>query len=152
MQNIIIAVLAALAAPATGAPAMQHAIGAFEVKMTPQAQDEAGGVAMARMRVDKVFSGGLAATASGEMLTGAGGVKGSAAYVLIERVTGTLDGKAGSFAFMHSATMTRGVPDQRIVVVPDSGTGALAGLAGSMTMTITADGHFYDLAYTLAAR
>ena len=152
MKNMIAAVVLAMAVPGQGETVMQHATGAFEVKMTPQAQDEAGGVAMARMRVDKVFSGGLAATASGEMLTAAGGVKGSAAYVVIERVTGTLDGKAGSFAFMHSATMNRGVPEQRITVVPDSGSGALAGLAGSMTMTITADGHFYDLAYTLAAR
>lgn len=152
MRNIAVALLVSLAAPAIGAPIMQHAIGTFEVKMTPQANDAEGGVALARMRVDKIFSGGLAATSAGDMLTAAGVVKGSAAYVLIERVTGTLDGKAGSFAFMHSATMTRGTPDQHISVVPDSGSGALTGLHGSMTMRIEAGVHHYDFEYAIAPR
>ncbi len=129
---------------------MQHAVGTFAVKMTPAAGDAEGGVALARMRVDKVFSGGLAATAGGDMLTAAGDVKGSAAYVLIERVTGTLDGKAGSFAFMHNATMDRGTPDQHITVVPDSGSGALTGLTGAMK--IEGGAHSYDFAYAITPR
>lgn len=152
MRNIALVALLILAAPAIGAPVMQHATGTFEVKMTPVAQDAEGGVALARMRLDKVFSGGLAATAGGDMLTAASDVKGSAAYVLIERVTGTLDGKAGSFAFMHSAVMDRGAPDQRIIVVPDSGSGALTGLTGAMTMKVEGGVHSYDFAYAIDPR
>lgn len=131
---------------------MQHAVGTFEVKITPAANSNDGDVSLARLRVDKVFSGGLKAVSSGDMLTAAGGVKGSAAYVLIERVTGTLDGKAGSFAFMHSATMNRGTPDQRITIVPDSGSGALTGLTGAMTMRIDGGVHHYDLEYAIVPR
>lgn len=144
MRNIILA--AALFAMPVEA-AVQHAMGTFEVKMTPQAGDLPGG--LARMSVAKTFTGGLAGTGRGDMLTAMGGVEGSAAYVLIEQVTGTLDGRAGSFALMHSATMDRGKPDQRIVVVPDSATGALVGLKGSLTMRIEGGRHFYDLAYEL---
>lgn len=131
---------------------MQHAVGTFEVKITPAANSNDGDVSLARLRVDKVFSGGLKAVSGGDMLTAAGGVKGSAAYVLIERVTGTLDGKAGSFAFMHSATMNRGTPDQRITIVPDSGSGALTGLTGAMTMRIDGGVHHYDLEYAIVPR
>ncbi|WP_426169102.1 DUF3224 domain-containing protein [Sandarakinorhabdus sp. DWP1-3-1] len=129
---------------------MQHATGTFAVKMAPAAQTSAGGVALARMTVTKAFSGGMTATAEGDMLTAAGAVPESAAYVLIERVTGSIDGKAGSFAFMHHATMDRGKPDQHISIVPDSGSGGLAGISGAMTMRIDDGGvHHYDLAYRL---
>ncbi len=84
------------------------------------------------------------------MLTGGTDVKGSAGYVAIERVTGTLHGKSGSFILQHSGTLTRGAPQLTITVVPDSGTGELAGLAGTM-MIIIADGkHSYEFEYTLA--
>ncbi len=152
MWNIIVAAAIALAAPATAETIMHHATGTFVVKMTPAAQSSAGGVALARMGVAKVFSGGMAATAEGEMLTAAGGVPESAAYVLIERVTGSIDGKVGSFAFMHSATMDRGKPDQHITIVPDSGSGALTGITGAMTMRIEAGVHYYDMAYALPSQ
>ena len=156
IKNRLAAVVAAAVLTAGTAPArevkVQHATGQFEVKITPQAQDSSGGVDLARMAVAKVFSGGLAGTGQGDMLTGAGLVPGSAAYVLIERINGTLDDRAGSFALMHSATLDRGKPDQHIVIVPDSGSGGLTGISGSLTMRIEAGVHYYDLAYQLPPR
>lgn len=144
MRNVFLAA-AVFAMPVEAA--VQHATGVFEVKMAPQTGDLPDG--LARMVNSKTFAGGFAGTSRGDMLTAMGGVEGSAAYVLIERLTGTLDGKAGSFVLMHSATMDRGAPDQRIVIVPDTGTGALAGLKGSMTIKVEGGKHLYDLAYEL---
>ena len=143
---------AALLATAPAEAAMRHAVGTFEVKMTQREADVADGVPLARIHVAKTFTGGLAATGSGDMLTGGDPAAGSSAYVLIERVTGTLDGTPGSFALMHSATMYGGKQDQRIVVVPGTGTGALTGLTGTLTMRIEGGKHFYDLAYEIAPR
>jgi hypothetical protein len=84
------------------------------------------------------------------MLTAGTEVKGSGAYVAIEFVTGTLKGRIGSFVFQHSGTMTQGVPQLAINVVPDSGTGDLKGITGKMNITIAPDGrHSYDFEYTL---
>lgn len=85
------------------------------------------------------------------MLTAVSGVKGSAGYVAIERVTGKLNGRSGTFILQHHATMTRGVPEQSVAVVPDSGTGELEGLTGEMTINIAAGKHSYDFAYSLPA-
>jgi hypothetical protein len=130
----------------------QHAAGPFEVKMTPQAADDyADGATLGRMTLDKQFHGALEATSRGQMLTGMGGVKGSAGYVAIERVTGTLDGRQGSFILQHTGVMDRGAPRLTITVVPDSGTDGLEGLAGTMTIDVAAGGkHTYDFTYTLA--
>ncbi len=128
-----------------------RATGTFEVKMAPQAlHDNAGDATLGRMSLDKQFHGDLEATSKGEMLTAGTAVKGSAGYVAIERVSGKLHGRSGTFVLQHSGTMTRGEPHLTITVVPDSGTGQLAGLAGKM-MIIVADGkHSYDFEYTLA--
>ncbi len=129
---------------------MNHASGSFEVKMIPQPQEEeVGDPSVGRMALDKQFHGGLEATSRGQMLAAMTDVEGSAGYVAIERVTGTLDGRRGTFALQHSGIMTRGVPQLTITVVPDSGTGELLELAGRMTID-NADGkHSYDFEYTL---
>jgi hypothetical protein len=129
---------------------MIHAHGTFEVKLTPQKPDnkEAESANLGRMSIDKQFSGDLEATSKGEMLSAMTDVKGSAGYVAIERVSGTLQGRSGTFVLQHSGTMTRGVPELSITVVPDSGTGQLAGLAGKMTIKIDAGKHFYEFDYT----
>jgi len=131
----------------------QLAKGPFDVKLNPQPlalEDDGEGAARGRMSLDKRFHGDLDATSKGEMLTAMSGTQGSAGYVAIEKVTGTLGGRAGTFALQHSATMTRGEPDLRIIVVPDSGTGALAGLVGTMKIVIADGGkHFYELEYSL---
>jgi hypothetical protein len=101
------------------------------------------------MSIDKQFRGDLEATSKGEMLTAGTGVDGSAGYVAIERVHGTLHGRRGSFVLQHSGTLARGAPSLTIAVVPDSGTDQLAGLVGTMAITITADAHSYDFTYTL---
>ncbi|MET0230930.1 MAG: DUF3224 domain-containing protein [Rhodanobacteraceae bacterium] len=128
--------------------------GPFDVKLNPQPlalEDDGEGATRARMSLDKRYHGDLDAISKGEMLTAMTGTQGSAGYVAIEKVTGTLGGREGTFALQHSATMTRGAPDLRIIVVPDSGTGALAGLAGTMKIVIAEGGkHFYEFEYALA--
>jgi Protein of unknown function (DUF3224) len=126
-----------------------RASGTFEVKVTPQAPDEkAADATLGRMSLDKQFHGDLEATSKGEMLTAGTGVKGSAGYVAMELVSGTLQGRSGTFVLQHSGTMTRGALQLTITVVPDSGTGQLAGLAGKMTINIADGKHSYDFDYT----
>lgn len=128
-----------------------HANGTFEVKLTPQASDDkAADASLGRMSIDKQFHGDLEATSTGQMLTAGTAVKGSAGYVAIERVGGTLHGRSGTFVLQHTGTMTRGAPQLTITVVPDSGTGQLVGLAGKMTINIADGKHSYEFEYTLA--
>jgi hypothetical protein len=132
----------------------QLAKGPFEVKLAPQKADnpQAEGSGHGRMAIDKRFEGDLEATSQGEMLSFMSTTKGSAGYVAIERVTGSLAGRKGSFVFQHSGTMNRGAPELSVTVVPDSGTGELTGLSGSMKIVITPDGkHSYEMTYALAA-
>jgi hypothetical protein len=132
----------------------QHAHGPFDVKMAPQKPDnpQAEGSGLGRMSIDKQFHGDLEATSLGEMLAFRTQVPNSAGYVAMERVSGKLGGRSGSFVLQHSSTMNRGVPLQNISVVPDSGTGELEGLAGTMTIIIAEGGkHSYDFEYSLAA-
>jgi hypothetical protein len=130
---------------------MNHAKGPFEVKLDPQAPDvKAGGEALSRMLLDKQFHGDLEATSKGTMLAASTKVKGSAGYVAIELVSGALKGQEGTFVLQHSGTMTRGVPQLSITVVPDSGTGELAGLKGKMTIDLMDGKHFYNFEYALS--
>lgn len=128
-----------------------RATGPFEVKLNPlDAYNGDADAALGRMSIDKQFHGDLEATSKGEMLTAMGRAKGSAGYVAMERVTGTLHGRSGSFALQHSSTMARGEPVQSIKVVPDSGGGELTGLSGSMSIIIAPGGaHSYEFDYTL---
>ena len=128
----------------------KRAKGTFEVKLNPQpAYNTSDGALLGRMSIDKQFHGDLNGTSKGEMLTAGSSVKSSAGYVAVERVTGTLNGKTGSFALQHSGTMNRGAPHLTINVVPDSGTGQLEGLTGTMTIDIAAGKHSYLFEYTL---
>jgi hypothetical protein len=128
-----------------------RASGTFEVKLAPQAlEDKSADPTLGRLSIDKQFHGDLEARSKGEMLSAGTAVKGSAGYVAIERVSGTLHGRAGSFVLQHSGTMTRGDPRVTVTVVPDSGAGELVGLAGSMTINIADGKHSYDFDYTLA--
>jgi hypothetical protein len=104
---------------------------------------------LGRMSIDKQFHGDLEATSRGEMLTAMTSVPGSAGYVAIERVSGTLRGRAGTFVLQHSGTMSGGAQSLVISVVPDSGTDQLEGLAGTMTITITDGVHSYAFDYTV---
>ena len=134
------------------APMTQHAKGWFEVKLTPQKPDnkEAESANFGRMSIDKQFRDDLEGTSKGEMLGAMTDIKGSAGYVAMERVTGKLQGRSGTFVLQHSGTMTRGALQLSITVVPDSGTDGLAGLTGAMTIKIEDGGkHFYEFEYTL---
>lgn len=124
-----------------------HASGTFDVKLMPQpvVDGEAG---IGRMSIDKQFHGDLEGVSKGEMLSSQGSIKGSAGYVAIERVSGTLQGRKGSFVLQHNATMNRGTPQLNIIVLPDSGTEQLAGIAGMMTIKIDQGQHFFEFDYT----
>jgi hypothetical protein len=128
-----------------------HASGTFEVRVNVQKADnkEAESAKLGRMSLDKQFHGDLEATSAGEMLSVETEVAGSAGYVAMERVNGALHGRMGTFALQHSGTMTRGEPQLSVTVVPDSGTGELVGITGTMTIKIVERKHFYEFEYTL---
>jgi hypothetical protein len=128
-----------------------HATGPFDVKLAPETVTPAD-PSLGRMSIDKVFHGALDATSKGAMLSVGNPAAGPAAYVALETVTGTLDGRAGSFALMHNATMVKGAGTLNIKVVPGSGTGALQGLTGDMAIRIEAGKHYYDFDYSLPAK
>ncbi len=125
--------------------------GSFDITRTAEPPfDTADGVVLGRMRFDKTFHGPLAATSVVHMTSAMTSVKGSAGYVAVERITGSLEGKAGSFVVLHTGLMDRGAPSLTITVVPDSGTGELVGLAGEMAIEIVEGEHRYRMSYTLA--
>ena len=127
-----------------------RARGTFEVKLTPQpADDFADGKSLGRMTIDKQFRGDLEGTSRGQMLSALTPVAGSAGYVAIERVTGTLQGRTGSFVLQHSGTMNRAAQTLNVSVVPDSGTDGLAGLTGTMTIEVGGGKHSYTFDYTI---
>ncbi len=128
---------------------MKKAVGTFEVKINPLPHYNAEEAMLARMSIDKRFQGDLAAISKGEMLSAGTATKGSAGYVAIERVTGILNGRSGSFVLQHHATMTRGTPALNIIVVPDSGSGELVGLSGSMHIIIDKGLHSFEFDYSL---
>ena len=131
---------------------LKRITGSFDVKITPQpAVENVGDPAIGRMALDKRFHGGLDATSRGEMLAFRSLVPGSAGYVAMERVVGSLDGRKGSFIFKHDGTMTRGAAHLTLTVVPDSGTDELLGLSGSMAIIITEGKHTYEFNYELAS-
>jgi hypothetical protein len=133
-----------------GAVVTTHATGIFEVKVTPQpSEDKTDAPVLARMTIDKQIHGDLEATSKGQMLTAGTSIEGSAGYVAIERISGTLHGRAGTFILQHTGTMNRGALQLSITVVPDSGTGQLTGLTGKMDIQIADGKHSYDFAYTL---
>jgi len=124
--------------------------GPFEVKLTPQVATEGEEATIGRLLIDKQFHGDLEATSKGQMLAAQTNVQGSAGYVALERVSGTLQGHRGTFILQHNGLMNRGAPKLGITVVPDSGTDQLVSLAGTMAIEIVDGKHFYDFEYTLA--
>jgi Protein of unknown function (DUF3224) len=126
-----------------------HATGAFTIKMTPQTWNESDQT-LGRFLLDKQYSGDLEATSDGQMLSAGTAEKGSAGYVAIEKVTGKLQGRSGTFVLQHTGLMNRGNPELTIIVVPDSGTGELTGLGGTMTIGNVDGKKTYDFAYSLA--
>jgi hypothetical protein len=131
---------------------IRHAKGTFDVKTTALAPEDAtGGAAIGRYALDKQFHGDLEATSKGQMLGAGDPAKGTAGYVAMEQVTGALNGNRGGFALQHSGTMDHNGLRLTVAVVPGSGTGELAGIAGTMTITISNGKHSYDFEYTLPA-
>ena len=127
-----------------------RAAGTFEVTVVPQSSDSpTDGAPMGRLSIDKQFHGDLEATSKGEMLSGGDPSTGSAGYVALERASGTLHGLRGTFILQHSGTMSPTAQHLTITVVPGSGTGALAELAGAMTIVIAKGKHSYTFEYTL---
>ncbi len=130
-----------------------RATGTFDVKITPQATDTpTEGSPLGRLSIDKQFHGDLEGTSKGEMLTAGTPIKNSAVYVAVERVTGTLHGKKGTLALHHTGIMNRGDQSLTITVVPDSGTGELTGITGTLSIEIANGKHSYVFDYALATR
>ncbi|MHB8214487.1 MAG: DUF3224 domain-containing protein [Candidatus Sulfotelmatobacter sp.] len=126
-----------------------HASGTFDVKLTPLAAEDFD-AGLGRMAIDKQFHGDLEGTSKGFMLSSAATVvKGSGGYVAMERVAGALNSRKGTFVLQHSGTMTRGTPQLSVTVVPDSGTGQLEGIAGTLAIKIDNGKHSYVFDYTL---
>jgi len=126
-----------------------HATGTFEVKLTPQ-DDKSEDKLLGRMNITKQWHGEIEGSSTGQMLTGGDVNTGSAGYVAMEKFTGTVKGRKGTFILQHSATMTKGKGDLTITVVPDSGTDDLKGIHGKLTIKIENGKHFYDLEYSLS--
>jgi Protein of unknown function (DUF3224) len=129
---------------------MRRATGSFEVNLQTLPNTEVSpDPQFGRLLLNKKFSGDLVATARGQMLSAMTAVKGSAGYVAVDHVTGELDGRKGSFVLQHSGAMNRGVTSLSIMVVPDSGTGELAGLSGTLSINVIDGKHFYDFIYSI---
>lgn len=129
---------------------MPHATGTFVPTLTPRdPEPQDADPSLSRMVLSKSFQGDLAGTGSGQMLAVRTAIDGSAGYVALERVTGTLEGRSGTFALQHHGIMTRGTPELAVTVVPDSGTDGLTGISGTMAIIIDEGGHRYDLDYAL---
>jgi len=125
--------------------------GTFEVELAPLPLLQQGADSkLGRMSIDKIFKGDFVGTSQGEMLSAMTDVKGSAGYVAIERVTGKLRGKSGSFVLQHSGTMSQGKQQLSISVVPNSGTDELTGLSGRMNIRIEEGRHYYEFEYEIA--
>lgn len=124
--------------------------GGFTVSLKPLEFEGADAAAkLGRMSIDKQIAGDLVATTRGQMVTAMGEAQGSGVYAAVERVTGTLDGRQGSFALYHVGTMVRGEPGLAVKVVPDSGTDGLVGIAGDFKIVIEGGKHLYEFAYSL---
>ncbi len=129
---------------------IKSARGTFEVQLKPHPPyDDADGVKLARITIEKQFHGDLQGTSLVEMISTTTEVKGSAGYVAMERVNGVLQGRSGSFVLQHSGTMNRGVAELKLSVVPDSASGELKGLSGNMKIDIAEQKHFYEFEYAL---
>ena len=136
-----------------GAAMTVQARGTFEAKVEQLPNDEkVKGLVVGRLAVTKQFKGDLEGASLVEMMSADTSVQGSAGYVAIEKVTGTLKGRAGTFLLLHQGTMKQGADFKlSVVVVPDSGSGQLTGLSGAMTIIIAGGTHSYELDYTLPA-
>ena len=129
-----------------------RANGTFEIQLTPQTPDgKYEDALLGRMTFDKQFQGDLTGSSTGQMLSAMTAIKGSAGYVAIERVTGTLNGRSGSFVLQHNALMSGGEHQLSVAVVPDSGTGSLSGIRGKFDIRIENRNHYYEFEYELPA-
>jgi len=125
---------------------MKQAKGSFEVKLTPE-DDKSGEAIVGRMSIEKRFQGDIEGTSKGLMVMAGTAVQGSAGYVALEKITGSVAGLSGTFYLQHSGLMNRGVGELTILVVPDSGTDELTGLWGSLDIKIEGGKHFYEFEY-----
>ncbi len=160
LVSVLTLTLFAVAAPAQTQPqatstagkdsvVTTHAKGTFEVRVLPETEDKYEGSTLGRYSLDKQYHGDLESTSKGEMLTAGTAVKGSAGYVAIERVSGTLKGRKGTFVLQHTGTMSHGAFQLSVSVVPDSGTDQLTGLTGTMNIIIADGKHSYDFEYAI---
>ena len=132
-------------------PMTAPATGTFDVKVKPQQGDDADWGGFGRLSLDKRLHGDLEGTSRGQMLAEGDGKGDFGGYVALERVTGTLRGRQGSFVLMHAGTLVHRKPELTVTVVPGSGTGALKDLAGRFRILMAEGKHSYEFEYTLPA-
>ena len=131
---------------------MTLATGTFTVTLTPlPAMEQPDDITLGRLAIAKTYTGDMAGSGRGEMLSAVTLTKGSAGYVAIEHVEATLEGRNGCFVLQHSGSMERGAQSLNIHVVPDSGTLQLAGISGNCKIIIAEGKHFYEFEYNLPA-
>jgi uncharacterized protein DUF3224 len=128
---------------------VNHATGTFEVKLTPEEDKTGAEAVVGRMALDKQFEGDIEGSSKGLMVMIGTAVQGSAGYVALEKVSGSIKGQKGTFYLQHHGIMNRGEGKLLVVVVPDSGTDELTGLAGSLEIKIENGKHYYDFEYTI---
>jgi hypothetical protein len=146
--SLLLGLVPLMLAQQKNTPMSYHATGTFTVDVHPLTPPPAEG--LSRFSIDKQIHGDLEATSKGEMFSGGDPKQGLAGYVAIEVVTGTLQGKKGSFALQHSATMDGSGPKMAVIIIPGSGTGELKGISGTFEIRIEKGQHSYELEYTLA--
>ena len=158
LSHVLNAGLATAQTTTTTAPAAKkgtvmtaQANGTFDVKVKPLLEDEkVAGVKVSRLSIDKEWKGDMVGTSKGEMMATGAEVEGSGGYVAIEPMAVTLNGRKGTFTLMHHATMRANADFKMLInVVPDSGTGELTGIGGTLTIIIEGKNHSYKLDYTL---
>ena len=131
-------------------PIAAQANGTFDVQLHPLGMEDIPGESkLGRMPIDKQLHGDLSGTSKGQMLTSSTTTSGSAVYVAVERFTGTLNGKHGSFSLHHTGIMHRGAQSLVIKVVPDSGTNELTVISGTLTINVSDGQHSYAFEYSI---
>lgn len=108
---------------------------------------EQDGIKLQRTAVRKEFSGDMVGTSEAQMVAAYTATPGSAGYVSIEHFTGSVDGKSGSFVLQHHGLMAKGEAELTVTIVPDSGTGDLNGISGTLEIDNDDGGHSYVLEY-----
>jgi hypothetical protein len=112
--------------------------------------DDREGAMLGRIHIERSFQGDLEGEATAELLT-ATAENGAAVYLALDRISGRLEGREGSFVLHHRGILSADGAEIDGAIVPGSGTGELKGITGQGAITVDEDGtHRLTLEYELA--